>query len=111
MRWVPTANLLLVSLISYIDRDTPALLAPTLVKETHLTAKQYGFISALNLPFESLSADPGFARLAERSIGGVYRLLRSATPDALDYREEPDLGFPTTSQSQSGIFPAVITLN
>jgi MFS transporter, ACS family, hexuronate transporter len=33
-----------LSLISYIDRNTLALLAPTILKETHLNAEQYGFI-------------------------------------------------------------------
>src|SRR5262249_56961473 len=45
-RWVPTASMLLVSLISYIDRNTLALLIPTIMKETHLSAEQYGFIVA-----------------------------------------------------------------
>ena len=38
--------MLLVSLISYIDRNTLALLIPTIMKETHLSAEQYGFIVA-----------------------------------------------------------------
>src|SRR6266850_1013126 len=45
-RWVPTTSMLLVSLISYIDRNTLALLAPTIMRETHLSAEQYGFIVA-----------------------------------------------------------------
>ncbi len=36
--------MLLVSLISYVDRSTLALLAPTILKETHLSGEQYGFI-------------------------------------------------------------------
>jgi ACS family hexuronate transporter-like MFS transporter len=36
--------MLLVSLISYIDRNTLALLAPTILKETGLTGEQYGYI-------------------------------------------------------------------
>jgi ACS family hexuronate transporter-like MFS transporter len=36
--------MLLVSLISYIDRNTLALLIPTIMKETHLSVEQYGFI-------------------------------------------------------------------
>jgi ACS family hexuronate transporter-like MFS transporter len=36
--------MLLVSLISYIDRSTLALLAPTILKELHLSGEQYGFI-------------------------------------------------------------------
>jgi MFS transporter, ACS family, hexuronate transporter len=38
--------MLLVSLISYIDRNTLALLIPTIMKETHLSGEQYGFIVA-----------------------------------------------------------------
>src|SRR5258705_5093843 len=45
-RWVPTTSMLLVSLISYIDRNTLALLIPTIMKETHLSAEEYGFIVA-----------------------------------------------------------------
>jgi hypothetical protein len=36
--WIPTLSMLLVSLISYIDRNTLALLAPTILRETSLTA-------------------------------------------------------------------------
>lgn len=51
-RWVPTASMLLVSLISYIDRNTLALLAPTILKETHLSVAQYGFvISAFSVAY------------------------------------------------------------
>lgn len=51
-RWVPTASMLLVSLISYIDRNTLALLAPTILKETHLSVTQYGFvISAFSVAY------------------------------------------------------------
>ncbi len=38
--------MLAVSLISYIDRNTLALLAPTILFETHLSAQQYGYIIA-----------------------------------------------------------------
>lgn len=43
-RWVPALSMLLVSLISYIDRNTLALLAPTILKATHLTNQQYGYV-------------------------------------------------------------------
>ena len=36
--------MLLVSLISYIDRNTLALLAPTILREMRLSGEQYGFI-------------------------------------------------------------------
>ncbi|MBM3792948.1 MAG: MFS transporter [Acidobacteria bacterium] len=42
--WVPTVTMLLVSLISYIDRTTLAILAPTVLKETGLTVEDYGWI-------------------------------------------------------------------
>ena len=36
--------MMLVSLISYVDRNTLAILAPTILRETHLSAEQYGLI-------------------------------------------------------------------
>jgi len=36
--------MMLVSLISYIDRNTLALLAPTMLAELHLTGEQYGWV-------------------------------------------------------------------
>ncbi len=36
--------MLLVSLISYIDRNVLAILAPVILHDTHLNAEQYGFI-------------------------------------------------------------------
>jgi hypothetical protein len=43
-QWIPSLAMLLVSLISYIDRNTLALLAPTILAETGLNAEQYGWI-------------------------------------------------------------------
>jgi MFS transporter, ACS family, hexuronate transporter len=44
--------MLLVSLISYIDRNTLALLAPTILKEARLSGEQYGFIiSAFSIAY------------------------------------------------------------
>ncbi len=44
--------MMLVSLVSYIDRNTLALLAPTILKETGLNAEQYGFIiSAFSIAY------------------------------------------------------------
>ena len=43
---------MLVSLISYIDRNTLALLIPTIMRDTHLSAEQYGFIvSAFSIAY------------------------------------------------------------
>lgn len=64
-RWTPTASMLLVSLISYIDRNTLALLAPTILKETHLTAEQYGYIiSGFSIAY--MIANPVWGRLLDR---------------------------------------------
>lgn len=38
--------MLLVSLLSYVDRNSLAILAPTILRETHLSGEQYGFIIA-----------------------------------------------------------------
>lgn len=44
--------MLLVSLISYIDRNTLALLAPAILSETGLSAEQYGYIiSAFSIAY------------------------------------------------------------
>jgi ACS family hexuronate transporter-like MFS transporter len=42
--WVPVASMMLVSLVSYIDRSTLALLAPTILAELHLSGEQYGWM-------------------------------------------------------------------
>jgi ACS family hexuronate transporter-like MFS transporter len=56
---------MLVSLISYIDRNTLALLAPTILKETGLTAEQYGFIiSAFSVAY--MIGNPLWGRLLDR---------------------------------------------
>src|SRR6478736_3355011 len=52
LRWAPTFTMLLVSLISYIDRNTLAILAPTILRELHLSAEQYGWIiSAFSIAY------------------------------------------------------------
>lgn len=63
--WIPTASMLLVSLISYIDRNTLALLAPTVLAETRLTGEQYGFIiSAFSVAY--MLGNPIWGRLLDR---------------------------------------------
>ena len=45
-RWLPAGSMMLVSIISYIDRNTLALLAPTILKDTHLSVTEYGWVVA-----------------------------------------------------------------
>ncbi|MEX2260392.1 MAG: MFS transporter [Bryobacteraceae bacterium] len=64
-RWIPTLSMLLVSLISYIDRNTLALLAPTILKETNLSAEQYGFIiSGFSIAY--MISNPLWGRVLDR---------------------------------------------
>lgn len=63
--WVPTISMLLVSLISYVDRNTLALLAPTILRDTHLTAEQYGWIiSSFSVCY--MIGNPVWGRLLDR---------------------------------------------
>jgi MFS transporter, ACS family, hexuronate transporter len=67
--------MMLVSLISYIDRNTLALLAPTILEETHLTAEQYGWIiSAFSVAY--MLGNPVWGRMLDRV--GVRRGMLSA---------------------------------
>ncbi|MGQ9633506.1 MAG: MFS transporter [Bryobacteraceae bacterium] len=63
--WIPAATMLLVSLISYIDRNTLAILAPTILRETRLSAEEYGFvISAFSIAY--MLANPLWGRWLDR---------------------------------------------
>jgi ACS family hexuronate transporter-like MFS transporter len=57
--------MLLVSLISYIDRNTLALLAPVILSETGLSAEQYGYIiSAFSIAY--MVGNPLWGALLDR---------------------------------------------
>src|SRR5277367_1891679 len=52
LRWLPAFTMMLVSTISYIDRNSLALLAPTILRDAHLSNEQYGFIiSAFSIAY------------------------------------------------------------
>jgi len=64
-QWIPTLMMMLVSLISYIDRNTLALLAPTILQESGLSAGEYGFIiSAFSVSY--MIGNPVWGRLLDR---------------------------------------------
>jgi MFS transporter, ACS family, aldohexuronate transporter len=65
----------LVSVISYVDRNTLALLAPTILRETRLSAAQYGLIvSAYSIAF--MLGNPLWGRALDRI--GVRRGMVAA---------------------------------
>jgi len=72
---VPASAMLLVSLISYMDRTTLALLAPTILKETGLSGEQYGFIiSAFSVAY--MLSNPLWGRILDRA--GLRRGMTAA---------------------------------
>lgn len=63
--WTPSVVMLLVSLISYIDRNTLSLLAPTILKETGMSVEQYGWvISAFSVAYTI--SNPVWGKLLDR---------------------------------------------
>lgn len=73
--WTPAAAMLLASLISYIDRNTLALLAPTILAECRLSAEQYGWIlSAFSVAY--MAGNPLWGRWLDRA--GVRRTMAAA---------------------------------
>jgi MFS transporter, ACS family, hexuronate transporter len=63
--WMPTAAMMLLSLLSYVDRNALALLAPTILRETSLSAEQYGrVISAFSAAY--LVGNPVWGRVLDR---------------------------------------------
>jgi ACS family hexuronate transporter-like MFS transporter len=52
VRWLPTISMMLVTTLSYIDRNTLALLAPTILRANHLSNAQCGFfISGFSISY------------------------------------------------------------
>jgi ACS family hexuronate transporter-like MFS transporter len=63
--WLPSVSMLLVSLISYMDRNTMAILAPVILHDTHLNAEQYGvIISCFSIAY--MFGNPLWGRLLDR---------------------------------------------
>src|SRR5215472_6768815 len=70
MRWVPALTMMLVSIISYIDRNTLALLAPTIKQQIGLTNEQYGYIiSAFSIAY--MIGNPAWGFILDRT--GVFK--------------------------------------
>src|ERR1035441_984079 len=74
-RWAPAVSTLLVSLISYVDRSTLAILAPTILRETHLNNEQYGYI-VLAFSIAYMLANPIWGWILDRA--GLRRGMAAA---------------------------------
>jgi ACS family hexuronate transporter-like MFS transporter len=84
-RWLPSISMWLVSLISYIDRNTIAILAPVILRETHLNAEQYGFIIScfsvaymIGNPVWGLILDRWGVRRGMTAAVGIWSLASAA---------------------------------
>src|SRR3954462_7894758 len=74
-RWIPAVTMLAEALVSYIDRNTLPILAPTILRETGLSAEQYGFIiSAFSIAY--MLANPIWGRILDRT--GLRRGMMAA---------------------------------
>jgi len=63
--WLPALSMMLVTTLSYIDRNTLALLSPTILRDTHLSNTQYGFIiSAFSIAY--MFANPLWGWIVDR---------------------------------------------
>src|ERR1700743_1616362 len=74
-RWTPALSMLLVSLISYVDRSTLSILAPTILRETHLNNEQYGYI-VLAFSIAYMAANPIWGWILDRA--GLGRGMAAA---------------------------------
>jgi ACS family hexuronate transporter-like MFS transporter len=64
-RWSPAIAMMLVSLISYVDRNTLAILSPTILAETRLSAEEYGWIiTAFSIAY--MIGNPVWGRALDR---------------------------------------------
>ncbi|WP_394823573.1 MFS transporter [Pendulispora albinea] len=63
--WLPTVAMMLVSIVSYIDRNTLAILSPTILRETNLSAEQYGWIISA-FSFAYMAGNPFWGHVLDR---------------------------------------------
>ncbi|MBY0507251.1 MAG: MFS transporter [Bryobacteraceae bacterium] len=64
-RWLPALTMTLVSTISYIDRNTLAVLIPTIMRDTGLSVEQYTWVVA-GFSWAYMLANPLWGRLLDR---------------------------------------------
>ena len=63
--WLPSVTMMLLTTLSYIDRNTLAILAPTILGQTGLSQVQYGFvISGFSIAY--MLGNPIWGRIVDR---------------------------------------------
>src|SRR5262249_29396624 len=73
--WLPTLSMMLASLVSYIDRNALAVLAPSILRDTGLSAQEYGLmVSAFSIAY--VAGNLFWGRLLDRS--GVLWVMAAA---------------------------------
>ena len=65
LTWLPSVTMMLLTTLSYIDRNTLAILAPTILRETGLSNEQYGLvISGFSIAY--MFGNPLWGRIVDR---------------------------------------------
>jgi ACS family hexuronate transporter-like MFS transporter len=65
LRWLPTLSMTLVSIVSYVDRNALAVLAPMILRDLALSNQQYGYlISAFSAAY--VVSSPIWGRLIDQ---------------------------------------------
>ena len=73
--WLPTLSMMLATLVSYIDRNTLAVLAPSILRDTRLTAAEYGLVvSAFAITY--VAGNLVWGRWLDRS--GIFWVMAAA---------------------------------
>jgi MFS transporter, ACS family, hexuronate transporter len=74
-QWMPAGSMLLLSFLSYADRSVLAILSPTILRELHLSATQYGWaITAFSLCY--MVANPIWGYWIDRA--GLFAMVAVA---------------------------------
>src|ERR1035438_10316571 len=63
--WLPVGVMGLMSLVSYLDRSTLAILSPTILRDVHLSAQEYGWIVSA-FSFAYMFSNPIWGYLIDR---------------------------------------------
>ncbi len=121
--WSPIAAMMLLSFLSYVDRNTLAILSQTILRETGINAEQYGWMisafsaaylvgnpvwgRALDRAASSASGSAGVRRLSGRSRRSPMRFVATAVGFAI---ARAALGFGEGATFPAGLRASTQTL-